>query len=90
MPHYKLAFLGFGNVGKALAKLLLDKQADIETKTGVTFTIIGIATGSRGIAIDPAGIDLAQALELLESGQLISQISSLPVSDSLASSGDDK
>ena len=26
MPHYKLAFLGFGNVGKALAKLLLEKQ----------------------------------------------------------------
>jgi homoserine dehydrogenase len=84
MPHYKLAFLGFGNVGKALAKLLLDKQADIETKTGVTFTITGIATGSRGIAIDRDGIDLAQALELLEADQPISQISSLPVSDSLA------
>ena len=26
MPHYNLALLGFGNVGQALANLLLDKQ----------------------------------------------------------------
>ena len=84
MSHYKLAFLGFGHVGKALAKLLLDKQADIEQKTGVTFTVTGIATGSRGIAVNSKGIDLFEALELLEVGQPISQISSFPVADSLA------
>jgi homoserine dehydrogenase len=84
MPHYKLAFLGFGNVGQALAKLLLDKQADIEQKTSLTFTVTGIATGSRGLAINPAGIDLAQALALLEAGQPISQMTTLPVADSLA------
>ena len=48
MPHYKLAFLGFGNVGKALAKLLLHKQADIKNQLDITFTVTGIATGSRG------------------------------------------
>lgn len=77
MPHYKLAFLGFGNVGKALAKLLLDKQDDIEKKIGATFSVTGIATGSRGIAIDPDGIDLAQALALLKSGQSIASLSTL-------------
>lgn len=82
MSHYKLAFLGFGNVGQALAKLLLEKQTDIEQKTGRTFTVTGIATGSRGIAINPGGIDLAQAFALLEAGQPISPISSLPVTDS--------
>jgi homoserine dehydrogenase len=83
MPHYKLAFLGFGNVGKALAKLLLKKRADIEENTGIIFTITGIATGTRGIAIDPGGIDLTQALELLKSGQPISQITNFPVTTSL-------
>jgi len=82
MPHYKLAFLGFGNVGKALAKLLLDKKDDIEQKTGVTFSVTGIATGSRGIATHPNGIDLSQALELLKSGQPISPLSSQPINDS--------
>ncbi len=83
MPHYKLAFLGFGNVGKALAELLLRKRADIEEKTGVTFTVTGIATGSRGIAINPDGIDLIQALKLLESGQSLATSSALQVSSSL-------
>jgi homoserine dehydrogenase len=84
MTHYKLAFLGFGNVGKALARLLLDKQTNIAKKTGVSFTVTGIATGSRGIAVNPAGIDLTQALALLEASQPLSQITSLPVDDSLA------
>ena len=83
MPHYKLAFLGFGNVGKALAELLLSKRADIEEKTGVTFSVAGVATGTRGIAIDPEGVDLLQALELLQSGQSITQMTTFPVANSL-------
>jgi homoserine dehydrogenase len=83
MPHYKLAFLGFGNVGKALAELLLSKRADIQEKIGVTFTVSGIATGRRGIAINPEGIDLLQALEMLQSGQSLSQMTALQVANSL-------
>ena len=85
MPHFKLAFLGFGNVGKALAELLLSKRKDIEEKTGVTFSITGIATGSRGIAIDPDGIDIMQALENLISGQSIASSSNIqdPITNSL-------
>jgi homoserine dehydrogenase len=85
MPHYNLAFLGFGNVGKALAELLLSKRTDIKQKTGVTFSVTGIATGTRGIAIDPKGIDLIQAHELLLSGGSLSSIVNLrtPVSNSL-------
>ena len=74
MSHYNLAFLGFGNVGKALAELLLRKRADIE-QTGITFTVTGIATGSRGIAINPDGIELDQAIQLLKSGQSLNSIS---------------
>ena len=83
MPHYKLAFLGFGNVGKALAELLLSKRADIQEKTGVMFTVTGIATGRSGIAINPEGIDLLQALERLQSGQSLSQMSALQIANSL-------
>ncbi|MBT3390695.1 MAG: homoserine dehydrogenase [Chloroflexi bacterium] len=78
MPHYNLAFLGFGNVGKALAELLLRKAADIVAQRGVTFSVTGIATGSRGIAIDPNGIDLAKALELVKSGQSINELNLQP------------
>lgn len=85
MPHYKLALLGFGNVGKALAELLLRKADDIQTQRAVTFSVTGIATGSKGIAIDPNGLDLAQVLELINSGQSITSISNpqYQVADSL-------
>lgn len=62
MKEYKLAFLGFGNVGKALARLFLEKEQEIRQRYGITFRITGIATGSHGMAIDPNGIDMRSAL----------------------------
>lgn len=64
MTHYNLAILGFGNVGKALAKLLLEKETEIRETAGVTFSVTGIFTQRHGAAINPAGIDLGAALEL--------------------------
>jgi homoserine dehydrogenase len=69
MSHYKLAFLGFGNVGRALARLLLRKKAELEDHYGITFTVTGIATGRHGAAINPDGLDLLHCLETVEAGQ---------------------
>ncbi len=77
MPHYNLAFLGFGNVGRALAELLLRKREDIASETGITFRVTGIATGSHGIAVNPAGIDLPKALDLAASGGSLSALSAV-------------
>jgi len=46
----KLALIGYGNVGRALAKLIDAKRRDFP------FTITGIHTLRHGTAIDPAGI----------------------------------
>ncbi len=76
MPPYKLAFLGFGNVGKALASLLLRKQEEIAACYG-SFRVTGIATGRHGIAIDPGGLDLRHALDLVNAGQSLEAISKI-------------
>lgn len=68
--HYKLAFVGFGNVGKALARLLLRKRADMEHQYGMTFSVTGIATARHGIAIQPNGLSLDDVLTLAEQGEL--------------------
>jgi homoserine dehydrogenase len=81
MTHYKLALLGFGNVGRALAQLLLRKQEEIKEKYGITYSVTGIATGSKGKAVNPAGLDVEQALKLYESGQSLESISTVPVAD---------
>lgn len=62
MSHYRLAFLGFGNVGKALAKLFLSKRRELQERYGITFSATGIASARHGMAIDPQGIDLELAL----------------------------
>jgi homoserine dehydrogenase len=67
--HVKIALLGFGNVHRALARLLLRKTQVLRDAYDLSVSVTGIATHSHGFAIDPAGLDLAQALELVAAGQ---------------------
>jgi len=62
MSHYNLALIGFGNVGKALARLLLEKQTELHDDYDLTFTVTGIATGRHGLLINPDGIKLERAV----------------------------
>src|SRR3970040_855621 len=75
--HYKLALIGFGNVARALARLLIRKQAALKSKYGITFSFTGISTGRHGFAVNPDGLDINKALELVESGKSIFPLSSL-------------
>jgi len=50
----RLALYGFGNVGRALARMLL--------ATGTPFTITALATRRHGVVVAAAGIDLATIL----------------------------
>jgi len=80
--HYKLALIGFGNVARALARLLIRKQALLKER-GITFSFTGLSTGRHGFAVNPDGLDIQKALELVESGKDISTLSTMPVKDSL-------
>jgi homoserine dehydrogenase len=81
--HYKLALIGFGNVARALARLLIRKQELLKGQD-ITFSFTGISTGKHGYAVNPDGLDIQQALELVESGKSISPLSTFKVKDSLA------
>lgn len=78
MAHYNLAMIGFGNVGQALARLLLQKRQEIELRYGITFAVTGIATGRHGTAIHPGGLPLEQALSIIQTGGSLSALSSQP------------
>lgn len=67
--HLNIAMLGFGNVNRALAHLLLRKTDVLRDEYDLTVAVTGITTNSKGYAIDPDGLDLAAALNLVESGQ---------------------
>ncbi len=83
MTHYKIALLGFGNVGRATAELLLRKEAELKERYGITFSVTGIATGSKGRAIDPHGLDLPKVLEAAKAGKPLEAFSAIPSADSL-------
>ncbi|PKN91913.1 MAG: homoserine dehydrogenase [Chloroflexi bacterium HGW-Chloroflexi-6] len=79
MPHYKLALLGFGNVGRALAELLLSKQNELKHDYDITYSVVGIGTGRRGFAIQPAGFDLPAILAATQNGQSLAPFSAFPI-----------
>ena len=78
---YPLALLGFGNVGRAFAELLLEKQAHLEEALGLRFKVVGIATHRHGMAVDPEGFSLEQALESYRSGVSLDDLSQNSVGD---------
>ncbi len=83
MSQVSLALVGFGNVGRALARLLIRKQPSLETQYELTFKVVGIITGRHGSCIDPNGVDLEKALALVESAQSLSALSLLPAPDTV-------
>jgi homoserine dehydrogenase len=78
MTHQNIALLGFGNVGQALVRLLQRKKDLLLKDHDLRCTIVGIATGRHGMAIDPAGIDIEQALQLISAGGKLDSLSTLP------------
>ena len=83
MTHYNLAFIGFGNVARSLVRLLERKRGVMKSNYDITYSVTGIATGSHGFAVNPNGLDVREALELVESKQSIESISQLPITNSL-------
>src|SRR3972149_558479 len=84
MSHYNLALIGFGNVARALVRLLERKRVVLKVKYDITFSVTGIATGRHGFAVNPGGLDVQKILGLIETRESISSLSAFEVRDSLA------
>ena len=82
--HFNLALIGFGNVARALARLLLRKRDLLKSQYDITFAFTGISTGRHGCGVNPAGLNIEEALSLVESGKPISSLSTVQVEDSLS------
>jgi homoserine dehydrogenase len=56
------AFIGFGHVGRAFARLLIDRKKWLLKEFGLEWKITGIATKNHGSAIDPEGLPVKKIL----------------------------
>ena len=64
MKPYRLCFLGFGNVGRALARLLVAKTADLRERYGIEWEITGVATRRIGWRASGEAIDVSNTDEI--------------------------
>ncbi|HSB28860.1 MAG TPA: hypothetical protein VLE19_13435 [Pyrinomonadaceae bacterium] len=62
MKQYRLCFLGFGNVGRALARLLVAKSTELREKHDVDWKITGVASRRMGWRSRADGFDVAPLL----------------------------
>jgi homoserine dehydrogenase len=69
-----LVLVGFGHVGRRFARLLQEQEKTLGRMHGLAWRVIGIATRSHGIAFSPAGLDVSQALTLVEGGGTLAKL----------------
>jgi homoserine dehydrogenase len=62
MKRYRLCFIGFGNVGRALARLLVSKTNELRERYGIEWEITGVATRRMGWRASENAIDVASLL----------------------------
>ncbi len=70
----KIALMGFGNVGQALARLLLSKKTFLVRQRDLDVVLTGILTARHGTVINEGGIDLQAALTLAEADQSLHKL----------------
>ena len=78
MSEMRIILVGFGNVAKALVRLLERKQSLLQHEFGFTTKVVGIATGRHGMAIDPDGIDGEEAIHIASAGGSLDILSKIP------------
>ena len=62
MKRLRLCFLGFGNVGRALARLLVAKSAELRENYGLEWEITGVATRQMGWRASDQAVDVSALL----------------------------
>lgn len=84
MKTFNLCLLGFGNVARALAALLIEKREDMREQYGIEWRVTGVATRRMGWLAAPEGFPSEELL----SGEVRQRIAPPPagVADWLAAS----
>jgi homoserine dehydrogenase len=69
MKQYNLCFLGFGNVGRALARLLAAKSAELREQYGIDFRVTGVASRRLGWLANKDGFDMSTLISQASLGE---------------------
>lgn len=70
----RLLIIGFGTVGQGLAELLLEKRESMARRHSLEWSVVGLCDMRHGSCHDPAGIDLARALDAVGRSESLSAL----------------
>jgi homoserine dehydrogenase len=62
----RIVILGFGNVGREFARLLVERRTELSRRLGLEPSVVGILTARHGRVENARGIDLRKAVRLSE------------------------
>jgi homoserine dehydrogenase len=62
VKSFNLCLLGFGNVGRALARLLVEKSGELRDGFGIEWRVTGVASRRLGWAVAPEGFGAEELL----------------------------
>ena len=65
----RIVLVGFGNVGRAFARLLVERRRDLRRSYGLEASVVAILTARHGGVLRSSGIDLPRAVRRAEAGE---------------------
>jgi homoserine dehydrogenase len=74
MKRYRICFLGFGNVGRALARLFVLKSTELSERYGIEWEVAGVATRRMGWRASEDAIDVTRLLNGSDDTQTVTGI----------------
>ena len=66
MKTYRLALIGFGNVGQGFAQIIAERGDALVKEFGAYFKIVAVSDLLKGSVYDPKGLDAAQMLATVQ------------------------
>ena len=74
MKTYKLALIGFGNVGQGLTRIIADRKKELAHNFGVDLQIVAISDLIKGSLYNPDGLDPADLLTAVEDSGVLEKV----------------
>ena len=81
--EWGLCFVGFGNVGQGLARLLVKKEQELASRWGFSCRTLAVVGKTKGALVRPEGIGLADLLLRVGRGEPLGSDSVSPVEAAL-------
>jgi homoserine dehydrogenase len=77
MRTYRLAMIGFGNVGQGFARILQERGELLARTYGARFQIVAVSDLLKGSVYDPAGLDVGALLTAAERDESLQSVAAL-------------